>query len=122
MSIRTHFGICLRRSVRLTVLFLGALAIALLANGVRAEQPSKATPPKGYRRLGPGVETTIPAKPDLEDTVTRHDMVEIQSSGGTLDWKPETQSESQTLRMLTKDIPFRRDVWYLEFSFKPLRM
>lgn len=122
MLIRSQYGSCRRRSVHPIILLLGTLAVALLANSVHAEQPSKATPPKGYRRLGPGVETTIPAKPDLEDTVTRHDMVEIQSSGGTLDWKPETQSESQTLRVLTKDIPFRRDVWYLEFSFKPLRM
>ena len=88
----------------------------------RADQTTKNSPPKGYRKLGPGVETTIPAKPDVEDTVTRHDMVEIQSAGKKLDWKPETESTSQTLGALTKDIPFRRGVWYLEFTFKPLRM
>ena len=68
------------------------------------------------------METTIPAKPDVEDTVTRHDIVEIQSAGKKLVWKPETESASQTLGALTKDIPFRREVWYLEFTFKPLRM
>jgi hypothetical protein len=48
--------------------------------------------------------------------------VEIQSTGKELDWKPTTQSTSRTLKELTKDIPFRRDAWYLEFTFKPLRM
>lgn len=72
--------------------------------------------------MGPGAETTIPAQPDPQDTVTRHDMVEIQSANDQLNWKPEAGSPSKTLRVLTKDIPFRRDVWYLQFSFKPLRM
>ena len=78
--------------------------------------------PKGYRKLGPGAETTIPAQPDPQDTVTRHDMVEIQAANGQLNWKPEAGTSSRTLRELTKNIPFRRDVWYLQFSFKPLRM
>jgi hypothetical protein len=79
-------------------------------------------PPKGYRKLGPGVETMIAAEPNPQDTVTTHDIVEIQSEGKQLDWKPETQSSSDTLKVLTKDIPFRRGVWYLEFTFKPLRI
>jgi hypothetical protein len=54
--------------------------------------------------------------------VTQHDMVEIQSLGAKLNWKPQTASVSETLGALTKDIPFRRDAWYLEFSFKPLRL
>ncbi|HZZ28172.1 MAG TPA: hypothetical protein VFE46_09225 [Pirellulales bacterium] len=94
--------------------FLWALAGAL--------QAFASDPPKGYRKLGPGVETTIAAQPNPQDTVTTHDIVEIQSAGQQLDWKPETQSASTTLQALTKDIPFRHGVWYLEFSFKPLRI
>src|SRR5258705_2456689 len=93
---------------------LAVCAILFAIAGAHGQQPSKGLPPKGFRKLGPGVETTIPAKLDVEDTVSRHDMVEIQSAGRELDWKPETQSESQTLRVLTKTIPFRRDLWYLE--------
>ena len=104
---------------RIILLVLAATAIVVAS--ARADQPRQAAP-KGYRKLGPGVETTIPAKPDPEDTVTQHDIVEIQTAGQQLDWKPETQSSSETLKVLTKDIPFRRGVWYLEFTFKPLRM
>jgi hypothetical protein len=94
---------------------------ALLVGTVAAQQALAADPPAGYRKLGPGVETTIAAEPNPQDTVTNHDIVEIQSAGKQLDWTPETQSASSTLRVLTKDIPFRRGVWYLEFTFKPLR-
>ena len=86
------------------------------------QQHANRAAPKGYRKLGPGAETTIPAQPDPQDTVTRHDMVEIQSANAELNWKPEAGSNSKTLRVLTKDIPFRRGVWYLQFTFKPLRM
>jgi len=86
------------------------------------QQATSAKAPSGFRKLGPGVETTIPVVPDQEDTVTNHDLVEIQSAGEKIDWKPETQSQSTTLSALTKDIPFRRPCWYLEFTFKPLRM
>jgi hypothetical protein len=101
--------------------FLLVLSAALIASVASAQQP-KATAPKGYRKLGPGAETTIPAKPDPQDTVTQHDMVEIQSSGAKLDWQPKTQSATETLGVKTKDIPFRRGAWYLQFSFKPLRL
>ncbi|HTQ38379.1 MAG TPA: hypothetical protein VMJ32_05095 [Pirellulales bacterium] len=95
---------------------------ALFVVVICALQAFASDPPKGYRKLGPGVETTIPAEPNPQDTVTTHDIVEIQSAGQQLDWKPETQSASTTLQSLTKEIPFRRGVWYLEFSFKPLRI
>jgi hypothetical protein len=98
-----------------------ALAAALIAVSATSQKTSAADAPKGYRKLGPGVETTIPAEPNPQDTVTNHDIVEIQTAGQQLDWKPETQSSSETLKVLTKDIPFRRGVWYLEFTFKPLR-
>src|SRR5215475_2297150 len=99
-----------------SVLLATFLAIAAFAG-----QSLAANPPTGYRKLGPGVETTIPAEPNPQDTVTNHDVVEIQSAGKQLEWTPETQSVSSTLRVMTKDIPFRRGVWYLEFTFKPLR-
>jgi hypothetical protein len=103
------------------IIFFVFATTAIVVATVRADQPRQAAP-KGYRKLGPGVETTIPAKPETDDTVTRHDMVEIQAAGKKLDWTPETQSSGQRLKVLTKDIPFRRGVWYLEFAFKPLRM
>jgi hypothetical protein len=99
-------------------------ALLSLHSGDASAQQQTSSPksPAGFRKLAPGVETTIPIVPDEEDTVTNHDMVEIQSAGAKIDWKPETQSQSTTLAALTKDIPFRRPCWYLEFTFKPLRM
>jgi len=103
------------------IILLVFAASAIVIASARADQPRQGAP-SGYRKLGPGVETTIPSKPETDDTVTRHDMVEIQSAGKKLDWTPETQSSGQRLKVLTKEIPFRRGVWYLEFAFKPLRM
>jgi hypothetical protein len=99
----------------------GVLAAAH-AGAVWSQQAAKSPAPKGYRQLGPGAETTIPAKPDPRDTVTQHDLVEIQSTGPQLNWTPQMSTSSQTLGALTKEIPFRRGAWYLEFSFKPLRV
>ena len=106
----------------LGIFAIGLAAVAFDSGFASAQQANRQMPPKGFRKLAAGVETTIPPKSDPEDTVTEHDMVEIQTLGPQLDWKPETQSSSTTLKVLTKDIPFRRDVWNLEFSFKPLRM
>ncbi len=98
-------------------------AVLLIADrSVLAEAQQTRSAPKGYRKLGPGVETTISPKFDAKDTVTEHDIVEIQSAGQEIEWKPETQSPSSTLKALTQNIPFRRSVWYLEFTYKPLRM
>jgi hypothetical protein len=106
----------------LACLALLAAIVPVDTAGIASAQSRSPRAPKGYRKLGPGAETTISAQPDPQDTVTRHDMVEIQSANDQLNWKPEAGSPSKTLRVLTKDIPFRRDVWYLQFSFKPLRM
>ncbi|MCC7085717.1 MAG: hypothetical protein IT427_12005 [Pirellulales bacterium] len=112
---------CSRRLAIVAILATASLALTdhpLLAAGPQSNRAI----PKGYRKLGPGVETTIAPKIDTNDTVTQHDVVEIQSAGSELDWKPDTQSPSTTLKALTQNIPFRRSVWYLEFIYKPLRM
>jgi hypothetical protein len=104
--------------------FAAAAVLIVLADRpslADAQQTGRAAP-KGYRKLGPGIETTISPKIDAKDTVTQHDMVEIQSAGQEIEWKPDTQSTSSTLKVLTQNIPFRRSVWYLEFTYKPLRM
>jgi hypothetical protein len=113
-----------RRFVRRSILFVIAAALlAVVGNLPQADaQQAGRAGPKGFRKLGPGVETTIPPKIDPNDTVTQHDIVEIQSAGAAIDWKPETQSPSTTLKAQTQNIPFRRGVWDLEFTYLPLRM
>ena len=60
------------------------------------------------RRLAPGVLVTIP--PDLQaaDTVSRHDVVELLAVDQKFDW--------------AKDVAFRREIFCLEFQFKPVRV
>ncbi len=61
-----------------------------------------------FRQLAPGVMKVV--KPELlvEDTFSRHDVVEILAVDPELGW--------------AKDVAFRRDIWGLEFQFKPMRM
>lgn len=73
------------------------------------------------RALAPGVLTTIP--PDLEpdETVSTHDLVELRTNPD-LQWKPELIPQTDTLYSMSNGAKFRREIWGLEFAFKPLRM
>jgi hypothetical protein len=93
-----------------------ALAMIFLAEHVRAQGAATAA-----RQLAPGVLTTI--RPDLEpdDTVSTHDLVEVRSNRD-LQWSPEYMAQSDTLYGMSTGVKFRREIWGLEFAFKPLRM
>jgi hypothetical protein len=98
---------------------IAGVAIALttwLASSASAADASLAAGP-----FAPGVVTTIPPDFAPDETVSTHDVVEIRTNPNVR-WKPELLSESRTLYGMSKDVKFRRDVWCLEFSFKPLRM
>ena len=73
-------------------------------------------------RLAPGVEITIPPDEQEEDTASTHDVVEILNGIPDLKWTPKTEPSTQTLRELATSTVFRRDIWCLEFTFKPVRM
>lgn len=68
-----------------------------------------------------GILTTIPPDIDSRDTVSVHDLVEIRADA-KLERDPATDTKSRTLFEMAEAIPFRRDVWCMELSFKPLRM
>jgi len=61
-----------------------------------------------YRKLAPGVMRVIEPEPLVEETVSRHDMVEVLAEDPTIE--------------RAKQVAFRRDIWALQFSFKPVRM
>jgi hypothetical protein len=65
--------------------------------------------------------TTIPPAIDPEDTVSVHDIVELRSDA-TLSREPLLETKSRTLYEMSQAVPFRREVWCLEFSFKPIGM
>ena len=94
---------------RLRMWCAGLAALALLLGYVtpslgQAEQPDG----KGYRKLAPGVMQSIDPAKKVRETFARHDIVELLAIDPNFDW--------------AKGIPFRHDVWHLEFKFKPVRM
>jgi hypothetical protein len=74
-----------------------------------------------YRRLAPGVETTIPATVDAEEIVVRHPMTDLLVMAD-LEWDPNFAPETRTLRGMAEAAEFYREAWCLQFTFKPLRM
>src|SRR6478609_2779326 len=95
------------------------LACAIIACGL-AGAVSAAAPP-AERHLAPGVLTTIAPSLDPEDTVSTHDIMEIRADAA-VEWKPEYIASSDTLFGMADKTKFRREIYCLEFSFKPLRM
>jgi hypothetical protein len=75
-----------------------------------------------YRALAPGVEVTIPPDRHEQETFSTHDVVEILRGIPGLDWRPKLSPQTQTLREMASDTVFRRQIWCLEFTFKPVRM
>ncbi len=60
-----------------------------------------------YRKLVPGVMQKVDPQRELEETFDSHDLVELLAVDKTFDW--------------AKGVTFRRDIWFLNFEFKPVR-
>ena len=102
--------------LRLDACAAACVLVSGLAAAALAQQAS--TRPGHY---APGVVTTIAPGLEPEETVSTHDLVEIRANPDVR-WQPEFSSASRTLYGMAAGAKFRRDVWCLEFSFKPLRM
>jgi len=102
---------------RLVLTLLCAGLIAPSAGAQVATQASTSSAPD----FAPGVLTTIPPDIDPGDTFSEHDIIELRALK-QLEREPLTDTKSRTLYEMAQGVPFRRDVWCLEFSFKPLRM
>ena len=77
----------------------------------------------GVRKLAAGVLTEI--QPDIQEEETfsgPREVVELVEGAPQLDWKPNLYPSSDTLLTKAKATTFRRQIWGLEFHFKPLRM
>lgn len=61
-----------------------------------------------YRKLAPGVLRDVDPEKQAEETYSWHDVVELLAVDQNFDW--------------AKNVAFRRDIWTLEFRFKPVRM
>lgn len=92
-----------------------AIAAAFLADSAAAQTAVG-------RPLAPGVLRTIPSEPLEEETLTKQiPLVELLANLNGLDWTPNYSPKSETLSEMSKKIVLRRDIWNLEFAFKPLR-
>ncbi len=103
--------------------WLAALMLLLSCSRVFADEDAAAEPPAAkppaekqpapstktpFRQLAPGVMISVDPMRKLAESVSRHNVVELLAVDPKFDW--------------AKDVPFRRDVWVLDFKFKPVRM
>jgi len=93
----------------------------IVASAQAADAPVAPRTPQ-YRTLAPGVEFTILPDRQDQDTHDQHDIVEILQSDPKLPWIPKTAPPTRTLAEMSRLTEFRHKVWYLEFTFKPVRM
>jgi hypothetical protein len=71
-------------------------------------RPMAGTRPGPFRPLSPGALRSVDPMSEVDETVSRHDVVELLAVDSKLDY--------------AKGVPFRRDIWALEFKFMPIRM
>jgi len=89
--------------------------ICLVCPGVGAAEPA------GYRQLAPGVLKVIPADSAMDDALRRGPLLEITEGQKGLAWTPRRAAPNTTFVELARRIEFPRDIWCLEFAFKPPR-
>jgi hypothetical protein len=96
---------------------------AAAAPAAAAPRAAPARSRREPRKLAPGVLTTIPPEPLAEETFSGpRPIVEIVNSSKFPAWQPNTIPKSATIKEIASRVTFRRTVWHLEFSFKPVRM
>lgn len=101
--------------------FAFSLAALACAGGISASIAQAQH--KGARKLAPGVVTTIPISPEEGETYTGPiALMDIVGKDPKLAWNPHFLAKSSTYEEQAKRVILRRDIWYLEFAFKPLRM
>jgi hypothetical protein len=70
------------------------------------------------RRLAPGIITVIPSEPKDDETFQGLPLNNITRQN----WDPPFSSRTNTLAEMASQVVLRRNIWNLEFAFKPLRM
>jgi hypothetical protein len=105
-----------RHAVLASVGMLPMLAMPAPAPAAVAADPS------GFRRLAPGAVTVIPADKTTDDALQRSDIVEITQGQAALAWTPQMAPATATLVERARRREYPRDIWCLEFAFKPPRM
>jgi len=77
--------------------------------------------PSGFRELAPGSLTVIPADRSADDPLQRGDLVEVTQGRADLGWAPKRAAANTTFVERSRGREYPRDIWCLEFAFKPPR-
>lgn len=96
-----------------------AIAAAGLLSPAAAQEPADnaaASNAQGFRAIAPGVIHTIYPDNDPEETVSRHDIVEL------LNVNPKFGERDGVSPNLASNVRYTHNVWGLEFRFKPVRL
>jgi hypothetical protein len=106
--------------------FLCAISLVVGASLAVAQERAPARRPstgsKNFKRLAPGIETTVPVQLDAAETYATHELVDITRGIPDLAWTPNFLPKTRTLLDMAKSTTIHRTIWNLEFTFKPLRM
>lgn len=109
-----HAGDACRLARPATKILLGAVGVAWLTAAAAANQ-------EAFRSLAPGVLTVIPADTASDDAIQRGPLVEVTEGLASLRWEPTWAARSTTLLSRAEWLEYPRDIWCLEFAFKPPR-
>jgi hypothetical protein len=100
---------------RARLLAIVGLLVAGVSTAIAADGP------RGFRALAPGVLTVIPADASLDDAIQRGPLVEVTNGQQSLAWVPKRAAPNTTFVELARRLEYPRDIWCLEFAFKPPR-
>lgn len=98
----------MNRPMRWWTWLVALMVVFIVCPPMFAQQRQPAAAKGPYRTLAAGVLQTVDPARKLEESFSRHDLVELLAFDPSFDW--------------ARDNIFRHDVWTLEFKFKPMRM
>ena len=75
----------------------------------------------GFRSLAPGALTIVPADRSADDPIQRGPLVEVTEGQEALAWQPKRSATNSTFVERAAQREYPRDIWCLEFAFKPPR-
>ena len=105
------------------------LAVVLVANSLSIFPASAQAPAPATAQFGPGTLKVILPEPDAAETFIGPMNLKELSENASLTWSPPDfpdgrpfyESGTRSLQEMAKNVTLRRDIYALEFSFKPMR-
>lgn len=99
------------------------LTCALICTAFQQCVDAQAVSDVAPRKLKPGVITIIRDASIDDATLDRtREFSELLASVSPPDWQPNSDPKTETLLEKARNVSFQREIWSLEFGFKPLRV